>query len=307
MLIQKFEEQVKKTPASIAVKTEKRSFTYEELNRYVSSIAGLIKKHWPKHESKQEHDLKNPGNICLFLEHGVDMIAAVLGTLKAGKAYVPISPDYPKKRVSYMVNHSEAALVITNAACEKKAREIAAGNNIPLLNIHQTHESEVPFQEDTDREISGEKLAYIMYTSGSTGKPKGVTQNHDNVLYYIKNWTQRFSITHQDRMTLFSSFCHDGSGQDMFGALLNGAALYPYDVRNRESEVSLSRFLIEEGITIWHSVPSLYNFFVKTLTGKERFETLRCILLGGEPFRGYEIEMFKKHFPQSVLQLQPLL
>jgi polyketide synthase PksJ len=301
MLIQKFEEQVKKTPAGIAVKTEKRSFTYEELNRYASSIAGLIKKQWPKNEPKQEHDLKSPGNIGLYLEHGVDMIAAILGTLKAGKAYVPLSPDYPKKRISYMVNHSESALVITNSGCEKKAREIAAENNIPFLNIDQTYEPEVIFEEDTDREISGERLAYIMYTSGSTGKPKGVMQNHENVLYYIKNWTQRFSITHQDRMTLFSSFCHDGSGQDMFGALLNGATLYPYDVRNRESEVSLSRFLLEEEITIWHSVPSLYNFFVKTLTGKEHFDSLRYILLGGEPFRGYEIEMFKKHFPQTIL------
>ena len=301
MLTQKFEEQVKKTPAGIAVKTEKRSFSYEELNRYADRIAGLIKRQWPKIGSKHEHALKNPGNIGLFLEHGVDMIAAILGTLKAGKAYVPISPDYPKKRVSYMVNHSEAALVITNSACEKKAGEIASENNIPLLNIDQTHEPEVIFEEDTNREISGERLAYIMYTSGSTGKPKGVMQNHDNVFYYIKNWTQRFSITHRDRMTLFSSFCHDGSGQDMFGALLNGAALYPYDVRNRESEVSLSRFLIEEEITIWHSVPSLYNFFVKTLSGKECFDTLRYILLGGEPFRGYEIEMFKKYFPRSIL------
>jgi amino acid adenylation domain-containing protein len=301
MLIQKFEEQVKKTPAGIAVKTEKRSYTYDELNRYANRIAGLIDRHWPKNAARQEHDHKESGNICLFLEHGVDMIAAVLGTLKAGKAYVPLSPDYPKKRVSYIVNHSEAALLITNCTNEKKAGEIAAGNNIPLLNIDQTHESEVPFREDTDREISGEKLAYIMYTSGSTGKPKGVIQNHENVLYYIKNWTQRFSITHLDRMTLFSSFCHDGSGQDMFGALLNGATLYPYDVRNRESDVSLSRFLLEEEITIWHSVPSLYNFFVKTLTGKEHFDSLRYILLGGEPFRGYEIEMFKKHFPQTIL------
>ncbi|UCH96422.1 MAG: amino acid adenylation domain-containing protein, partial [Candidatus Aminicenantes bacterium] len=301
MLIKKFEEQAKKTPDRIAIKTGKLSFSYEELNDYANRVAGLIEKNWPKHESKYEHDPLRPGNIALFLEHGVDMIAAILGTLKAGKAYVPISTGYPQKRVSYMVKHSEASLLIANSRSEEKAGEIAWGNNIALVNIDENNKSPVMFAGDMDRKITGERLAYIMYTSGSTGKPKGVMQNHGNVIYYIKNWTRRFSITHLDRMTLFSSFCHDGSVQDMFGALLNGATLYPFDVRNQGTNISLSRFLIEEKITIWHSVPSLYNFFVTTLTGEERFEDLRYILLGGEPFRGYEIDMFKKYFPRSIL------
>jgi acyl-coenzyme A synthetase/AMP-(fatty) acid ligase/acyl carrier protein len=87
----------------------------------------------------------------------------------------------------------------------------------------------------------------------------------------------------------------------MFGALLNGAALYPIDVRVRQASIKLSRFLLEEKITIWHSVPSLYNFFVNTLTGEEKFDDLRFILLGGEALREYEINMFNHFFPKSIL------
>jgi amino acid adenylation domain-containing protein len=150
-------------------------------------------------------------------------------------------------------------------------------------------------------EIPGDTIAYIMYTSGSTGRPKGVIQTHKNVLYYTRNWTRLFSITASDRMTLFSSFCHDGSVQDMFGALLNGAALYPYDVKNREECVQLSEFLLKEKITIWHSVPSLFTYFANTLTGEEKFPGLRFILLGGEVLREHEINIAGKFFPYSLL------
>jgi len=298
MLIQKFEKQVTRTPEKIAVKTEKRTYTYDELNRYANRLAHLIETSPPAHNKNE--------TVILLLDHGVDMIAAILAVLKKGKTYVPISPAYPPKRISYMLIHSQSSLILTHAKYQPRVKEWlekpeTREQHISYLTIEQAEEIHTLPQHNPQREVLAEKPAYIMYTSGSTGKPKGVIQTHENVLYYIKNWTRRFSITADDRMTLFSSFCHDGSLQDMFGALLNGAALYPIDIRVRETSIKLSRFLIEEKITIWHSVPSLYNFFVNTLTGKETFEHLRFILLGGEPLREYEINMFKKFFPQSIL------
>jgi amino acid adenylation domain-containing protein len=299
MLIENFEKQVNQTPGNIAVKTGKQSYSYEQLNQYANRIAHLIEKNRPGQTGIE--------TVGLLLDHGVDMIAAILGTLKSGKAYVPISPAYPRNRIFYMLTHSESSLIITHSKYESKIKEWTRENKTCFFSIPSAYETESTpgtnpytylYQQP---KAGGERLAYIMYTSGSTGKPKGVMQNHQNVMYYIKNWTQRFSISSSDRMTLFSSFCHDGSVQDMFAALLNGAALYPFDIKIRETHVKLSRFLIEEKITIWHSVPSLYNFFVNTLTGEERFDDLRFILLGGEPLREYEINMFKKFFPKSIL------
>ncbi|MDQ1354872.1 MAG: hypothetical protein QG657_5181 [Acidobacteriota bacterium] len=294
MLIEKFTEQVNKTPGKIAVKTGKRTLTYEELDHYADRIAAAIETGWPGHKE---------GQVGLLLEHGVDMIAAILGALKAGKAYVPLSPDYPTNRISYMLRHSDSGLVVSNSKCAEKAKKVALESDIDLLDIDEigTSISNAGVRTKRREKVGEDSLAYIMYTSGSTGKPKGVVQTHRNVLYYTRNWTQRFSITEADRMTLFSSFCHDGSVQDMFSALQNGATLYPYDMRKRDDNVNLSRFLNDEKITIWHSVPSLFNFFVNTLTGEEHFASLRWLLLGGEPFRGYEIAMFKKYFPGASL------
>jgi non-ribosomal peptide synthetase component F len=125
MLIQKFEEQVKKTPHHIAVKTEELAISYGELNRYANRIARLIQRAWPKH--------RETANVGLLLEHGHHMIAAILGTLKAGKTYVPLSPDYPYNRISYMLEHSESSLVIVNSKSEEKAKKLTRENNLCLI------------------------------------------------------------------------------------------------------------------------------------------------------------------------------
>jgi tyrocidine synthetase-3 len=178
-------------------------------------------------------------------------------------------------------------------------------HHLNIINIDTIDISGQVTRENPEQEITGDTLAYILYTSGSTGEPKGVIQDHENVCYYIRNWTERFSISSRDRMTLFSSFSHDGAGQDMFGALHNGAALYPYNILNRSNMAGLSKWLIEEKITIWHSVPTLYRYFVDTLKdqniGGNQFPCLRFILLGGEQLIPHDIDMFKTFFPNAIL------
>ena len=297
MLVKRFEEQVRKTPGKMAVKTAGVSLTYEELNTRANRLARYILDKIPR-TGGSDHP-----SVGLLFDHGEHMITAVLAVLKAGKCYVPLSPDYPQKRLTYMLSHSESRLLLTHSPHADRARELASENKIGFLDILDPGIAAFP-GENLSREAAGdtgEKSAYIMYTSGSTGRPKGIRQTHENVAYYIDNWTRLFSITSSDRMTLFSSFCHDGSGQDMFGALHNGATLYLLNPKDLRADIPLSEFLLKEEITIWHSVPSLYNHFVNTLTGEERFPLLRFILLGGEALRQHEIQVFKEHFPHSTL------
>ena len=88
--------------------------------------------------------------------------------------------------------------------------------------------------------VEPDRLAYILYTSGSTGQPKGVMQNHRNVLHYIRVYTNNLHLNADDRLTLLSSYCFDASVMDIYGALLNGATLYPIDIK-------------EEAWRIWRS------------------------------------------------------
>jgi len=302
MIIKKFEEQVEKLSGKPAVITESRQLTFRELNRLANRAAHKI----------LEYDSipgKTSGSAAaaLLFEHSAAMIIGVIGALKAGKIYVPLDINYPEKRLIYMLTNSEARLVLTNNANLALAENLVknVGNNIGIINVDTLEEEGPLSDENVKREPPGQRLAYILYTSGSTGKPKGVVQDHENVWYYTRNWIQRFSLGPADRMTLFTVFSHDGAGQDMFGALLSGAALYPYNILNRTTIAGLSDWLTREKITIWHSVPTLYRYFIHTLkhqnTGSGLFPDLRFILLGGEQIREHDLIMFQRFFPHSQL------
>ena len=298
-LTKAFEHQVKQAPDRIAVRTGERHFSYDTLDRDARGVAALIEE---KIGTLTRGKQRKSDNIGLLFEHGYHMIAAIIGTLKAGKVYVPLSLSYPLNRLSYMLTNSESSLILTNTANLPTANELALENRVDAADVSEALGNTAAAAKAPGLELSGDTPAYILYTSGSTGYPKGVLQNHRNVLYYTRNWTRVFSITLEDKMTLFSSFCHDGSVQDMFGALLNGAALYLYDVKNREeTSPGLSGFLRKEKITLWHSVPSLFSYFANELKGTESFPCLRFILLGGEPLREHEVNMAGKYFPGTIL------
>jgi tyrocidine synthetase-3 len=296
MIIKKFEEIVQRFPEKTALKTNNKSLTYAELNFCANRVAHALVQ-----EDKGESTPINNQQVALLFDHGIDMVVGVIGTLKANKTYVPLDTFFPGKRLLYILEDCEADLILTDNKNHELAQELSdhAGKNISVLNIEAIGD-EIPgttFQ----RQPSEERTAYILYTSGSTGKPKGVYQIHRNVWYYTWNWIKRFSITETDRMSLFTSFCHDGSVQDMFAALLVGATSYPYFIKNTGNTDELYNLLIEEKLTIWHSVPTLYRFFVNTLSEKSVFNDIRWVLLGGEPLRPYDLDLIRTYFPRANL------
>jgi amino acid adenylation domain-containing protein len=297
MLASKFEKQVQKTPHLLAVKTGTETLTYGQLNQAANRVALAIAAH---RENKKHATEPVPLIVGLFMGHHLLMPSAVLGTLKNGAVYVPLSPDYPFKRLCYMASHSGVALIVSVSRHQEEATQLARHTGARLVLMDDLEDSTGEYRFTTV-EVGADHPAYIMYTSGSTGTPKGVVQTHGNVDHFIRHWTHHFEVSAGDRLTLFSSFSHDASIMDIFAALLNGACLYPYDVRNRDHSIDISGMLQEEKITHWHSVPSLYNFFANTLEAGLDFPHLRYILLGGEAFRGHEILLLKQHFPHSTL------
>ncbi|MCP4156879.1 MAG: amino acid adenylation domain-containing protein, partial [bacterium] len=294
MLIKKFEEQVEQFKNNTAVKVGTKTLTFEQLNCEANRVAAEIAAQTAGRGSSQ---------AALLFEHGADMITGMVAALKADMLYIPLDRRYPENRLSYMLEDSQASVILTNETNLPLAQRIVAAvggeKKIKIIEIGNTAAGRS--ETNPQREGSGRKPAYILYTSGSTGKPKGVLQNRENVLYYVRNWIERFSITPKDRMTFLTAFTHDGAQQDIWSALLSGATLYPYDVKNVLGEVSLSEFVEKEEITIWHSVPTLFRYFVENLTPGTPFPFLRTILLGGEPLRQHDLELLKQYFPQTLL------
>lgn len=298
MIVKKFEEQVERFYGKPAVKTNARELTYGELNKFADGVALAIAA-----VDKRKTAGKKEQRVALLFEHGIDMIVAVLGVLKADDAYVPLDISYPEKRLLYLLENSESFLILTNNRNHALAQQLAGqtSGKCHVLNI-ETIDTEASRPSD-QREVSEDRTAYILYTSGSTGKPKGVSQTLRNMWYYTRNWIDRFSISDSDRMSLFTSFTHDGAVQDIFSALLSGACLYPFSLKESGSSgiEDLYLLLVKEKISIWHSVPSLFRFFSNALTEKDLFYDLRWVLLGGEPLREHDLQLFRSYYPHARL------
>ncbi len=295
MLIKKFEEAVKQHASRIAVKVDTETVTYDGLNRRANQVASeIITQPGPGNGNKQ---------AALLLEHGIGMTAAVIGTLKAGWVYIPIDRNYPENRIAYLLENAEADTVITNGKNLDLARRVAEAcqRDVTIIDIDAIPK-DTP-GHNPERNISGDSNAYILYTSGSTGRPKGVIQTQANTYYYVRNWIQRFEITPRDRMTLVTSFTHDGFQQDIWAALLGGATLFPYDVKDVLAHAPLPQFVQQEKITIWHSVPTLYRYLADNLRPADTppFPHLRFVLLGGEPLRNHDFEILEQFFPRARL------
>src|SRR5205823_9186113 len=187
------------------------------------------------------------------------MIAAMLGALKAGKAYVPLDPMSPNQRLCAIIEHSETTALLTDNANFGPARRLADAK-LQMLNVERINPA---IGRHSFPCVNPDKLAYILYTSGSTGKPKGVMQNHRNVLHYLRVYTNNLHINSEDRLTLLSSYCFDASVMDIYGALLNGATLYLIDIK-RDGLTNLVDQLRRDAITIYHSTPTVYRYFIET-------------------------------------------
>ena len=171
--------------------------------------------------------------------------------------------------------------------------------NIKVINVNDINYSVESTEIEKKRRDN--EITYILYTSGSTGKPKGVYQCHKNVLYFIKSYTKELDITNNDKITLFSSLSHDAAVMDIYGALLNGATLYPVNIKEKRNFKDIIKWLEYEEITIWHSVPTIYRYLIKAFTEVKSFPKLRFIVLGGENVIENDIKNFNKFFNNTRL------
>lgn len=284
---ERFEQMVRMYPERLAVKTSSHQLTYEGLNSAANRVAHAI----------IDRAGREPEPIALLVEHDVRAIIALVGILKSGKFYVPLDPLFPNARTAYMLDDCQARLLMTTTDRMSHAADLAQ-SRLEVLNIDGL---DPKFStENPHLPIAPDSLAYLLYTSGSSGQPKGVTENHRNLLHEIMRLTNDFHICRQDRITLLNSLSFSGSARSVYGSLLNGASLFPYDIRER-GPARLASWLIEEAITIYRSSPTVFRQLAETLTGQERFPALRLITTAGEPALQRDVELYQKHFSENCI------
>jgi len=173
-----------------------------------------------------------------------------------------------------------------------------AGERLQVINVAEL-DSRLPTGNPAIS-ISPDALTWITYTSGSTGEPKGVVQNHRNVLHLIMTQTNDLHICSQDRLAMLMS-----AAGDMFLALLNGAAILPPNTKENRSG-DLGNWLIQEKITIYSSVPSVFRNFVNSLRDDQTFPELRLIRLTGEAVYRTDVEIYRKRFSRNCILVNRL-
>jgi len=219
-----FEEQVEGSPDAVAVVLEDQQLTYKELNSRANQLAHYLQRLGVGPESL----------VAICLDRSIDMIVGLLGILKAGGAYVPLDPSYPKERLGFMLEDTEAGVVLTQkSSVEDRGWRMEDSDsrssilNSRLKEVYLDSDWEVISRESTENlstGVSPENLAYVIYTSGSTGKPKGVAMTHRPLCNLISWQLQEFSFGGA-RTLQFASLSFDVSFQEMFSTWCSGGTL----------------------------------------------------------------------------------
>ncbi|MBN3951615.1 MAG: amino acid adenylation domain-containing protein [Nostoc sp. NMS7] len=290
---QLFEEQVKRTPNAVAIVYGNQHLTYRQLNCRANQLA---------------HYLRSLGVgadvlVGLCVERSLSMVVGLLGILKAGGAYLPLDPEYPQDRLSFMLEDAQVSLLLTQQQLveslpKHQARVVCL--DIDWEKIAQNNDSNL---ENT---ATPDNLAYVIYTSGSTGKPKGVLVNHSNVARLFAATNSWYNFSAKDVWTMFHSYAFDFSVWEIWGALLYGGRLVVVPYLVTRSPESFYELLCQEKVTILNQTPSAFRQLIQAeqsiaTTGDLN---LRLVIFGGEAL---ELSSLQPWFEQHGDQMPQLV
>ncbi|BCE07341.1 non-ribosomal peptide synthetase [Bacillus paralicheniformis] len=277
---QLFEEQVNRIPDHTAVVFEDQKLTYRQLNEKANQVARLLR----------EKGVKPDTLVGIVMERSSDMIAAILGVLKAGGAYLPIDPEYPLERMRYMAFDSEVKVIISDVPL---AEELTA-ESIELIHMEDERIAGQDRSNIDNVNQSGD-LAYVIYTSGSTGKPKGVMIEHQSLINLCRWHQSCFEVGQNDNSSIYASISFDAFVWELFPYITAGATVHVLNQETRLDVEKLNRYFHNHHITISFLPTPVCEQF----TALDN-HSLRTLLTGGD-----KLNVFKEKSYQIVNNYGP--
>ncbi|HHQ15150.1 MAG TPA: hypothetical protein ENK16_08965, partial [Chromatiales bacterium] len=285
-----FLQAVARHPKRMAVATPGYRFSYGTLAGYAGAVAQTL------HAAGVQ-----PGDrVGLMAQQDAPLLAGLFGIILAGAVYVPLEPDQPVKRLRARIAHAGISQIVSDTACREPAR--ALGRPVSVIPVSMM-DGQPPEPWETLRPVpvSADDPVYVLYTSGTTGEPKGVVQTHGGLLNQIGRYAASLELGPADRLSLLSGYGFDAAVQDIFGALLSGASVHPLDLRGQASGEQLVSALCQAQVTVVHATPTVYrHLFGGELNCSHDLGSIRCVVLGGEPARRADFELFCSRFGESV-------
>lgn len=261
-----FERQVEQTPDAVALDFANQQVSYRELNQRANQLAHYL----------QQHGVGPEVIVAVSTERSPEMVVAWLGVLKAGGAFLPLDPTYPKDRLAFILEDTQAPLFLCNQVAHAPnspgCTPVACTPGSPDWQLIATQSTENPKSD-----VGIDNLGYVIYTSGSTGRPKGVLLSHCGMGNLALAQIRAFDIRPDSRVLQFASPGFDASVSEVFTALLAGATLCLAAREDLLPGPDLFRLLRRRAITTVTLPPSAL-----ALLSSQDLPALRTVIAAGE-------------------------
>src|SRR5260370_833136 len=248
-IVELFEGQAAQTPQAIAVQFEDNSISYGELNTRANKLAHHLRTCGARPETL----------IAVCLKRSIDMVIALLGVLKSGAAYVPLDPAFPKERLAFMLEDSNAKILLTEQSVrielpEIEARIVCIDSDWATIDI-QSDENAAAAAKSSD-------LAYVIYTSGSTGQPKGVQIEHRALVNFLNSMLQEPRLNSSDSLLPVTTLSFDIAGLEIYLPLITGGRLVIASREISSDGLLLKDKLAESGATVMQATPATWRMLI---------------------------------------------
>lgn len=269
-----------------------RSLSYAELNLGVKALTAQLDRFGELSGRR----------ICIYMPKSLESVCAILSIIQLGGAYIPLDPEAPPSRNSYIIGDAQSPLVITTAELAPCLVPLLGPCRVHDITVLDTHCQLVQLDDTRLEKLSvPPDLAYILYTSGSTGQPKGVMITHHNAKCFIHWGVNTFGLTEYDVLSSIAPFHFDLSVFDLYAGLACGARIILIQPASVKNPMILSALIDRFNISVWYATPTTLKMMLR-FGRMDRYShsSLKTILFAGEVFPITPLNELRSRWPQAT-------